>query len=98
MKTSLKSIIQEEVRKQLNEKSSKVKAKLNKVFRTPKGDEYSLIGFEKRGNTWIYTYKWLNAPKEVTDNTNAGIQAKRELGLRDIMQWISDLKDAFGVK
>jgi hypothetical protein len=46
-------------------KQSIIDSKLNKVYITPQGNEYSLIEFRKIGHRRHYVYNWVNCPDNV---------------------------------
>lgn len=77
-------------------KASIIKAKLNQTYVTPMGDTYSLIGYEKEGRKYVYTYIWLNMPKEFNTVIKKGTcKFLHEARLEEIMAWIRQVKETY---
>lgn len=78
-------------------KRSQADAMLNRECVTPNGDRYILTSYVKVGNSYHYTYEWINAPKSVTDITTNRTRSKTSLSLEEIIQWIKTLKDLVNI-
>ena len=73
-------------------KKSQAQAMLNRICVTPKGDEYSLVQFEKVGNKYHWVYEWINCPNDIKKVTTNKVRSKTQLGLLEIMNWINELR------
>ena len=73
-------------------KKSQAQAMLNRICVTPKGDEYSLVKFEKVGNKYHWVYEWINCPNDIKEITTNTVRSKTRLGLSEIMNWIETLR------
>lgn len=77
-------------------KASIIEAKMNQTYVTPMGDTYSLIGYEKEGRKYVYTYKWLNMPEEFNTVIKKGTcKFLHEARLEEIMNWIRQVKNTY---
>jgi hypothetical protein len=73
-------------------KKSQAEAILNRIFLTPKNDEYSLVSFEKIGRTYHYVYEWINCPESIKEITSNRIRSKSPLSIGEVVHWIDQLR------
>ena len=61
-------------------KKAQAQAMLNRICVTPKGDEYSLVQFEKVGNKYHWVYEWINCPNDIKKLQQIRLEAKHNWG------------------